>query len=149
MQKFGFGGWKTSYNSYLGKDLCYRYIMSFLYDKWFIIFKNLFIYNWRIIALQGCIGFSQTSAWKWVNIGLPMSPPTWTSVPPPSHPHPSRLFPSPGCISWVIQKIPIGYLYFTYGNVCFHDKWLITVIGNKLNHIFPSDAVTQYHRLGT
>ena len=32
-------------------------------------------------------------------IGLPMSPPTWPSFPPPSPSHPSRLWPSPGLSS--------------------------------------------------
>ena len=32
-------------------------------DLILFIYLNLFIFNWRIIALQYCIGFYQASAW--------------------------------------------------------------------------------------
>ena len=37
-------------------------ISSQIYNYIFFIFKNLF-FNWRIIALQYCVGFYQTSTW--------------------------------------------------------------------------------------
>ena len=44
-----------------------------------------FIPNWKIIALQYCIGFYQYQHES--AIGLPMSPSTWTSLPHPSPSH--------------------------------------------------------------
>ena len=80
---------------------------------------SLFILNWKIIALQYCIGFYQTSAWISHRFTKPVSPPTWASLPPPSLFHNSRLSQSP----WL--EFPESYrkfslaIYFTYGNVCF------------------------------
>ena len=54
----------------------------------------LFIY-WRIIALQNFVVFCQTSTWirhRYI--------PFWTSLPPPSPTHPSRLIQSP-CLSFL------------------------------------------------
>ena len=51
-------------------------------------FFYLFIFNW-IIALQHCVGFCHTSVW--ISHRNTLFPPSWTSVPPPSPPHPSRL----------------------------------------------------------
>ena len=51
-------------------------------------------------------------------IGLPMSPPIWTFLPPPSPFHPSRLLPSSSLSSLSLQQIPLG-IYFKYGNICF------------------------------
>ena len=54
---------------------------------------NLFIFNWRIIALHYCVGFCQHES----AIGIVrMLPPSWTSLPPPSPSHPSRLSRSTG-----------------------------------------------------
>ena len=50
------------------------------------VFKQkLFIINWRIIALQYCVGFCHTSTW----ISSDMSPPSWTSLPFPTPLHPT------------------------------------------------------------
>ena len=62
-------------------------------------FFSLFILNWKIIALQYCIGFYQTSAWISHRFTKPVSPPTWASLPPPSLFHNSRLSQSPGLSS--------------------------------------------------
>ena len=37
---------------------------SFKQQKFFFLFKNVFIFSWRIIALQNCVGFCHTSAWR-------------------------------------------------------------------------------------
>ena len=59
------------------------------------VFKNLFIYfSWRIITLQYCDGFAMLQYES--AIGIHVSPPSWTLLPPPSPPHPSRLSQSTG-----------------------------------------------------
>ena len=62
----------------------------------FFFLIYLFFY-WRIIALS--IALVSTEHRHESAIGLPMSPPTWTSLPPPSLSCPSRLLPSPGLSS--------------------------------------------------
>ena len=36
---------------------------EFILNEYMPLKKNLFIFNWRIIALQYCVGFCQTSIW--------------------------------------------------------------------------------------
>ena len=43
-----------------------------------------------------------------------MSAPTWTSLPPPSPSHSSRLLLNPGLSSLVIQQIPTDTLFYTW-----------------------------------
>ena len=47
-----------SYQSYLSVKYLSHYLIIFSFH---LIFKNLFIFNWRIIALQCCVGFWHTS----------------------------------------------------------------------------------------
>ena len=54
---------------------------------------NLFIFNWKTIAVQNWQKpLVSTEDQHESVIGLPMSAPTWTCLPPPSQDHPSRLF---------------------------------------------------------
>ena len=73
--------------------ICLYFIIIFI---WLDSFLH-FIFNGRIIALQYCAGLHQTSTW--IAMGLPMSPPTWTSLLPSSPSHPSRMLPSPSLSS--------------------------------------------------
>ena len=57
---------------------------------------NLFIFNWRIIAVKYCVGFCHLT--KWSDIGIHMSPPSWTSL-PPSTPFPFNVISR--CLSLV------------------------------------------------
>ena len=45
----------------------------------FFLLKLILIFNWRIIALQYCIGFCHTATW--ISHRYAMSPPSWTSFP--------------------------------------------------------------------
>ena len=59
----------------------------------FCVCFNIFTFNWRIIALQCCVAFYQTSArisCRYIYV---------PSLPPPSPSHPSRLLQSPGLSS--------------------------------------------------
>ena len=52
-------------------------------------FLNLFIFYWRIIALQNLAVLCQTSTW--ISQRIHIFHPFWISFPFPSPPHPSRL----------------------------------------------------------
>ena len=52
-------------------------------------FLKFIIFNWRIIALQYCIGFCYIPHES--VIGIHMSPPSWTSLPPSTPSYPSIL----------------------------------------------------------
>ena len=41
------------------------------------------------------------------------SPPSWTSLPPPTHPTPLGWHRAPVWVCWVIQQIPSGCLFYT------------------------------------
>ena len=64
--------------------------------EWETVFY-LFILNWRIIALQYCVGFCHTSAR--ISHGIHTSLPSWTSLPPPIPSYPSGLSQSTGLSS--------------------------------------------------
>ena len=51
--------------------------------------KKTLYFNWRIIALQGFVGFCRISTW--INHGDTYVFPSSTSLPPPTPSHPSRL----------------------------------------------------------
>ena len=68
-----------------------------------LIFLTLFIFNWRIIALQYCIGFCHTSTW--ISHKYNMSPSSWTSLPPPT--------PLPPTPSHLSQSTCMSSLYHT------------------------------------
>ena len=78
----------------------------------------MFVFNWRIIAFQYCVGFCHASTW--ISHRYPYVPSllnlSHTSHPIPSHL--SRLSQSTGFENLVsCSKLPLA-VYFTYGNVC-------------------------------
>ena len=50
----------------------------------------LFYFSWRTIILWYCDSFCHTSTW--ISCGCKCVPPSWTPLPPPSSPYPSRLY---------------------------------------------------------
>ena len=76
----------------------------------FKLLKNFFIFNWRRIALQYCIGFCHTSTWisYWYLCV--------TSLPSPIHSTHLGWQRAPVWAPWVIDKFPLA-IYFTYWNV--------------------------------
>ena len=62
----------------------------------------LFIFNWRIIALQNLVGFCQTPTW--ISHRYTYVPSSWTSLPSPFPSHPSRLLQSP-CLSYLCNLV--------------------------------------------
>ena len=76
-----------------GAFLCYIAGPCWL-SIFFSFLLNLFIFNWRIIALQYYIGFYQISTWISHRFAYVTS--HLKSLPPPSPSYPYRLLPSPG-----------------------------------------------------
>ena len=60
----------------------------------FVIFGLHFFFNWRVVALQCCVGFCHAATWS--ATGIHMSPLSWTPFPFPALPHPSRLSQNTG-----------------------------------------------------
>ena len=80
-------------------------------------FKNLFIFSWRIIALQYCVGFYRASTW--IILSFVYLVPSCLNIPPPLPPsQPSRWLGSRFEFPESHRESPSA-VYFTYGNVCF------------------------------
>ena len=105
--------WKDIVVIYVRK--CYAYV--FLKDFYSVqphIFKNLFIFYWRIIALQNFAVFCQTSTWishryTYIPSLLKLSP---ISLPTP--PLSLGWYRAPVWVSWATQQIPIGSLFYIW-----------------------------------
>ena len=78
----------------------------------FVVFVTLhcfffYLFNWRIVALQNFVVFCQTSTWishRYIYI------PSLLNLPP--HPTPPGWYRAPARVSWAIQCIPTGYLFY-------------------------------------
>ena len=69
-------------------------------------------------------------------INIHVSPPTWTSLPSPTPPHPSRLSQSARLSSLLYSNFPLAS-YFTYGNV------YVSMLLSQLVPPSPSSLVAQ------
>ena len=70
------------------------------------VFLAALLFNWRIIALQNFVVLCHTSiriSHKYIHV---------PKLPPASHP--SACHRAPVWVPWVIQQIPIGYLFYTW-----------------------------------
>ena len=68
----------------------------------------LFLLDLWLIYSTGLISVIHQHEWT---IGVHMSPPSWSSLPPPTLPNSSRLLQSPSWSSLVTQQIPLGCLF--------------------------------------
>ena len=70
---------------------------------------HLFIFSWKIIALQYCVGFCHTSTWisrQYTYV------PSLLNLPPTSHPcHLLGCHRAPVWLLWVIEQIPLAILH--------------------------------------
>ena len=96
------------------------YFLCFLstsFDIWDIcifislvyLFYKLFFFNWRIIALQNFVVFYWTSTWishRYLYI------PSLLNLPP--HPTPLGWYRAPVKVSWTIEQIPVGCLFYIW-----------------------------------
>ena len=77
----------------------------------FFLFKNLFIFNWRIITLQCCVAFCHTLTWtsrRYTYV------PSFLNFPPTSHPT------LPLQVVTEHQVWAPCYLFYTWEWVCFN-----------------------------
>ena len=72
----------------------------------FFSFLKLWL-NWRLTALQYCVGLCYTSTWISHRSAL-----SWTLFPSPTPSDPSRLSQNTGWALSVMQQIPTGYLFY-------------------------------------
>ena len=100
---------------------CILYYLFLCVYSFFLFFSRIYLF---LIGWQWLYHIVLVSASTWVSIGVPMSPPSWISLPP--LPTPLGCHRAPVWGPWVIQQIPTGCL--TYGNMyvsyfyslCFH-----------------------------
>ena len=92
----------------------FRSSTHFLFFFSFLIYLSL---NWRIIALQNSVVFCHTSTWishRYTYIS------SWTSLPPPSLSHSSRLIHS-SCLSFLrhtaFYHVFVGHLHIFFGKI--------------------------------
>ena len=93
--------------AFLKKSILYWGIVTFAFKK------NSLFFNWRIIALQNFAVFCQTSTWishRYTYI------PSLLNLRPISLPTPPLLgwYRAPVWVSWAIQQIPVGYLFYMW-----------------------------------
>ena len=113
-------GWQSSQRT------CPEIVIKWQMHSSYMDFFFKYIFNWRIIALQCCVGFCHTSMWIryiyiYIYIYIYMYVCIYVSMNLPATPsHPSRLSQSPHLSSLEpYSKVPLAVL-FTYGGVCFH-----------------------------
>ena len=113
----------------------------------FSIFKKLFIFNWRIIVLQYCVGFCHTSTWishryTYVPFFLKGGHVFLFDM---SHllPHPSRLLQSPS-LSSLSHEANSHWLSILHCSVCFQAFFLfLTTVNLTGSHYDGLDGNTQ------
>ena len=78
----------------------------------FFSILNVFIFNWRIIAWQYCVGFCHTSTWISHRYICPLPLETYSHL--PSHATPLGCQRGMVWAPWVIQQIPTGSLSYIW-----------------------------------
>ena len=114
--------WKQGKSLVLRNDLFFWIKRTMVWSWCFFPHLVLFLsflknFNWRIIALQCCVGFCNTIQQHESAISIHISPPSCTSPPSlPLHPTPLGCHRALGWTPCVIQQLPPAF-YFTYVNV--------------------------------
>ena len=95
------------------------YKMSLLCSLFFLfLLINLFLIGgwlrYNIVSVSAILQ-------RELAIGIHMSPPSWTSLPPPTPSHPSRLLQSPGFSSPSHTANPCWLSTLYMECICFHD----------------------------
>ena len=79
--------------------------------------KKLFIFNWRMIALQYYVGFCHTSIW--ISHRYTYVPSLFYLLPHPTPSHPSRLLQSLS-LSFLSHTANSHWLFYTWQCICFY-----------------------------
>ena len=87
----------------------------FICLNFFLFFKKMIYFNWRISALQYWFNLFHTSTWISHRCAY-MCSHSWPSLPPPTLFCPSWLLQSP----WVTQEITTGYPFHIWWCICLH-----------------------------
>ena len=120
-----------------------------------VLFFNLFIFYWRIIALQNFVVFCQTA--PWINHRYPYSP-SLVNLPPISLPIPPFWVDTVPLFEFSesYRKFALT-IYFTYDNVSFHVTLFIHLIlssprpmsiilfSMSVSPLLPCKKILQYH----
>ena len=110
------------------KSIDYTGKFSILYFIWFffLTLKKIFIFNWRIIALQYCAHFCHTSAWTRHSIHV--SPPSWnpliSSCIPPSKSSQCSGSELSASYSEVALAVYFTYVMYVFPCCSFHSYTL-------------------------
>jgi len=75
------------------------------YVKLLILIEGLLLYRLLLFSVK----LQHETA-----IAIQISPPFWNSLPSPPHPTPLGWYRAPVWVSWVIQQIPLGYLFYIF-----------------------------------
>ena len=105
-------GW-SFHQPWTPREKSMKWTWSHFSDKDF--FFNLFIFNWRIIALQCCVGFCHTSTWishRYTYIPSLLKLPSNSHLPP--HLTPLGCHRAPDWAPCIIQQIPTGCLFYMW-----------------------------------
>ena len=106
--------WKFLKN-FLSVQITLQYIsfLSFDYTLWMCNLFFFICFNWKIIALQYCVGFCRIS--MWISHRYTFVPSLLNRPPTPLGCHRAPVWAH--CITW---QIPTGYLFYTWRCMCFH-----------------------------
>ena len=97
-------------NAFESNPLCCMFSFYKHQSPKFSVLMDFFriVFNWRIIALENSVVFCHKStriSHRYTHV---------PSLPSPSSSHPSACHRGPVWVPWVIQQIPIGYLFYMW-----------------------------------
>ena len=109
--------WKCSVGSWKCGS-CRLSGSKFLHRSSIVKEKNLFIFNWRIIALQYCVGFCHTSTWiihRYTYVPSFLNIPRSSFSVPPLYVFTEHWFELPAS-----HKFPLAILHMLLPYICYH-----------------------------
>ena len=109
--------WKCSVGSWKCGS-CRLSGSKFLHRSSIVKEKNLFIFNWRIIALQYCVGFCHTSTWiihRYTYVPSFLNIPRSSLSVPPLYVFTEHWFELPAS-----HKFPLAILHMLLPYICYH-----------------------------
>ena len=111
-------------------------------------------FKWRIITLQGCVGFCQQQCKSAISIHR--SPPCWTSPHPTPHHTPLGYHRAEGWAPWAIQQLSISCvlhmvmcMFQCYVSICLSlSLWLLCLqVCSLCGHLHSLKGYSYLHNL--